>query len=85
MDPEGIRYALAAYFIFGLLWLIALVNAIAWTSMSGAVSQWFFYRDDPSERSCFPVFSALYRTLRFHLGSLALGSLCVAVVQVTEM
>ena len=59
VDSDGIRYSLATYHLFGMLWLIALINAIAWTSMSGAVSQWFFYRDDPSERSCLPVRSPL--------------------------
>mmetsp|Transcript_5468 Transcript_5468/g.13380 ORF Transcript_5468/g.13380 Transcript_5468/m.13380 type:complete len:806 (-) Transcript_5468:94-2511(-) len=84
VDPEVMRAILCTYHLFGLLWLLSFVQAISWTAMSGAVSHWFFFRNDPTERTCAPVLCSLYRTLRFHLGSLAMGALCVAIVQLVR-
>ena len=45
------------------------------------VSYWFFFRNDPHERSATPVLCSTYRMLRFHLGSVAFGALLIAIVQ----
>ena len=61
------------------------VQAIGYAAMSGAVSHWFFFRDQPSERQRLPVAGSLWRAVRFHLGSLAFGALLVALVQFVRL
>ena len=47
------------------------VQAIGYAAMSGAVSHWFFFRDQPSERQRLPVTGSLWRAVRLPWGSLA--------------
>ena len=72
---------LVVFLIFGWLWAAQMVRAIGWTAMSGAVSHWFFFRDNPSARSRCPILLSLWRTLRYHLGSVAFGALLIALTQ----
>eukprot|EP00004_Rigifila_ramosa_P018987 TRINITY_DN4792_c0_g1_i2.p1 TRINITY_DN4792_c0_g1~~TRINITY_DN4792_c0_g1_i2.p1 ORF type:complete len:603 (+),score=162.94 TRINITY_DN4792_c0_g1_i2:132-1940(+) len=74
-----LRYSLIYHF-FALLWVSAFIVAVAQTTIAGAVSAWYWSRDKRSIGSS-PVSSALVRTLRYHSGSLALGSLVLAIVQ----
>jgi len=85
LNPEHLRTGLLLFHIFGVLWLAQLVQAIGYAAMSGAVSHWFFFRDQPSERQRLPVVGSLWRAVRFHLGSLAFGALLVALVQLVRL
>mmetsp|Transcript_24592 Transcript_24592/g.41222 ORF Transcript_24592/g.41222 Transcript_24592/m.41222 type:complete len:346 (-) Transcript_24592:796-1833(-) len=71
------------YHLFGLLWTNQFILAIGMCTISGAVATFYFTRDK-KEMSSFPVVGAFMRTLRYHLGSLALGSLLVALVQLVR-
>ena len=51
--------------------------------IAGAVADWYFSAG--SDRGALlksPITASLARTLRFHLGSIALGSLVIAFIQV---
>lgn len=64
---------------FVLIWSHLFVHACGQISISGAVSEWYFDKASSSHGS---VFAALQRTLRFHVGTAAFGSLIVSVVEV---
>ncbi len=63
---------------FVLLWSHVFVHACGQLSISGAVSEWYF---DKTHNSGL-VFASLQRTLRYHLGTAAFGSLIVSIVEV---
>ena len=86
IDPVALVYSLAGYEVFSCLWLLFLIEAVAYTTISGAVSYWYFTGSqkeddlvDPADRTRFPILASLYRCLRFHLGSLAFGSFVLAL------
>jgi hypothetical protein len=66
------------FWIFGGLWTCSFILAIKTLILSSITSIWYFgKRDDDSHNS---VITSIYRTFRFHLGSLAFGSLLLAIV-----
>jgi len=76
---KTVRYMLIYHF-FGLLWTTQFIIAIGQTTIAGAISSWYWVHDK-KDVPMFPVFFAFRRTLRYHLGSLAFGSLIIAIVQ----
>ena len=83
---EDTIHATIAYGIFMLLWLINFVRMVGWTVMAGAFCYWYFFSDDdpadPKMKSSFPILGSVYRTFRYHLGTVAFASLIVAICQV---
>ena len=49
------------------------------TAIAGSVAQWYFTRDK-KQIPFFTVGKSLWRCFRYHLGSLAFGSLILAIV-----
>jgi len=69
--------------VFGFFWTTALISAIFQVSVAGAIATWYFSRDAASGYRS--VGSPALRSLTFactkSFGSLALGSLLLAIVQ----
>ncbi|XP_065916775.1 choline transporter-like protein 2 [Dysidea avara] len=68
------------FHVFGLFWLSNFILALGECVLAGAFATyyWTFKKENvPS----FSVFTALVRTLIYHSGSLAFGSLIIAIVQ----
>lgn len=84
ISPESsasIKQALGVYHLFGFLWGANFLLAGSTMVIAGSVSSWFFYRNNADEYPASPVLSALYMVVRYHMGTIAFGSLCLAVVQ----
>ena len=92
---SNLKYVLIYHF-FGLLWTTAFIGGVALTTMAGAISGWYFSQL-PAEaeavpalaklkysRGACPVAASLGRTLRYHLGSVAVGSFLIALVQLAR-
>lgn len=87
---ESLKNAFAANF-FHLLWNIEFLIYFTFMVSAGAVANWYFtpYNADgtkprgggDNELSNFPVRDSLLRTIRYHLGSIALGSAIIAIIQ----
>jgi hypothetical protein len=81
--------------IFGFLWIYYMHVAIFICTTSMAVSQWYFYRNDPEARGVGigsagwfpgrPVIVATGIVFWYHLGSLAFGALIVALVTMPRL
>eukprot|EP00753_Platysulcus_tardus_P022702 PLAT9918.1.p2 GENE.PLAT9918.1~~PLAT9918.1.p2 ORF type:complete len:637 (+),score=345.23 PLAT9918.1:74-1912(+) len=70
------------YHAFGLLWGIAFLVALAQLIISGAVSMWYFSDTvDGRRRVHSPLSRSICNALRYHLGSIAFGSLVLAAVR----
>lgn len=79
-EPNQAFQAMSLYVLFGYLWTFNWILAIAQTTIAGAVASWYWTRDKKAIPKS-PVWKALKRTLRYHLGSLAIGALVVGVIQ----
>jgi len=75
---ENLRYLLAYHF-FGLLWGSFFIIALSETTVAGAIVSWYWSRDKKIPNDV--VIKSLFRTLRYHCGSLALGSLILATIK----
>jgi len=73
------------YVLFGFLWTIASFNNIGWTTMSGSVSHWYFFREDATAKTKVPLIRSLGRVLRYHLGSIFFGSFIIATIQLIRI
>lgn len=63
------------------LWLFAFVDALTQFVIASSAAIWYF-----SQENCHaPVRRSFYRGFRYHMGSLAFGSLLVAIVQLIRL
>ncbi|XP_019878880.1 choline transporter-like protein 1 [Aethina tumida] len=67
------------YNLLAMLWMTQFLIGCQHMVIAGAVSEWFFTRD--KSKLSFPISHSAYNLVRFHLGSVALGSLIIALVQ----
>jgi len=66
------------YFIFGGLWKNAFLEALCQFILASSVCIWYFSGGQKAHR---PIGRSLHKAWRYHLGSLAFGSLILAIVQ----
>jgi len=89
---QGNFRALAAALFFHLLWNVQFQFYFGFMVLAGAVANWYFagrdhkgnkIRGDPehNELPYDPVWNSCKRTLRFHIGTIALASFIIAVIQ----
>ncbi|EGD78975.1 hypothetical protein PTSG_01948 [Salpingoeca rosetta] len=71
------------YHVFGFLWAVQLAFAIQEFTLAGAVSRWYF-SSNKSDLG-WPIFASLKNAFRYHLGSLALGAMIIALVQLARI
>lgn len=72
------------YHLVGLLWTLNLISALGDCTIAGAIASWYWTRDHKG-MPWFPIASAFKRTIIYHLGSLAFGSLIIAIVQLIRI
>eukprot|EP00327_Prymnesium_parvum_P003664 CAMPEP_0182845464 /NCGR_PEP_ID=MMETSP0006_2-20121128/27347_1 /TAXON_ID=97485 /ORGANISM="Prymnesium parvum, Strain Texoma1" /LENGTH=787 /DNA_ID=CAMNT_0024975549 /DNA_START=246 /DNA_END=2611 /DNA_ORIENTATION=+ len=71
---------LLALHVFGVLWVTWWLKHLQHATVAGAVVQWYFARGI----ACSPVIASYCTAIRYHTGSLALGSLLISVLQVVR-
>ncbi|VEN54101.1 unnamed protein product [Callosobruchus maculatus] len=70
------------YNIFAALWMTQFVIGCQHMLIAGAVAMWYFRKRKSVN---FPVFVSFYNLTRYHLGSVALGSFLIALVQFARL
>ncbi|ERE89263.1 choline transporter-like protein 5 [Cricetulus griseus] len=73
------------YNLFALLWLVNFVIALGQCTLAGAFASYYWAMRKPEDIPKCPLFIAFGRAVRYHTGSLALGSLILASVQVFKV
>jgi len=73
--------------IFGVVWTLQVVMAIAWTTTAGSVCQWFFSHEVGQPKpsfglGCGALWCSYWRILRYHMGSMAFGGLITAICSI---
>ncbi|XP_015760153.1 PREDICTED: choline transporter-like protein 4 [Acropora digitifera] len=69
------------YHLFGWFWLLNFIMALGMCVLAGSFASYYWAWDKKTDIPKFAVASSFYRTLRYHTGSLAFGSLIIAIVQ----
>ena len=73
---ENLKYFML-YNFFGLLWNIFFIISVGMTTVAGIFAGYYWQRGERKETG---ILSNLWRVLRYHLGSLAIGSLLTAIL-----
>ncbi|KAG8505786.1 Choline transporter-like protein 4, partial [Galemys pyrenaicus] len=78
-------FNLQIYGVLGLFWTINWVLALGQCVLAGAFASFYWAFRKPQDIPTFPLCSAFIRTLRYHIGSLAFGSLILSLVQIVRV
>ncbi|XP_013864307.1 choline transporter-like protein 2 isoform X2 [Austrofundulus limnaeus] len=73
------------YNVFLLFWCANFVIGLGQMTLAGAFASYYWAFSKPKDIPKSPVFSSMGRALRYHTGSLAFGSLILAIVQVIRV
>ncbi|KAK3735707.1 hypothetical protein QZH41_010152 [Actinostola sp. cb2023] len=74
-------FRMQIYHLFGWFWIMNFIIALGQCVLAGAFASYYWAYDKKNDVPTFPVAASFYRTLRYHTGSLAFGSLIIAIVQ----
>ncbi|XP_050389087.1 choline transporter-like protein 2 [Patella vulgata] len=73
------------YMLFMFLWVMNFIVAMGQMVLAGAFASYYWAFNKPDDIPAFPLIGSLWRTVRYHLGSLAFGSFIIAVVQMIRI
>ncbi|XP_070177370.1 choline transporter-like protein 2 isoform X2 [Littorina saxatilis] len=76
---------LQIYNLFMGFWLMNFVIGLGQMTLAGAFASYYWAFDKSRDIPTFPILSSFYRCFRYHLGSLAFGSLLIAIVQIIRV
>lgn len=65
--------------------MTCFVGALSDITLAGAFASYYWAFQKPKDVPSFPVMSAAGRAVRYHLGSLAFGSLLLAIVKIIRV
>ncbi|XP_022324457.1 choline transporter-like protein 2 isoform X2 [Crassostrea virginica] len=71
--------------LFMMFWLVNFVVALGQMTLAGAFASYYWAFEKPRDIPAFPILSSLWRCFRYHLGSMAFGSLIIAIVQMIRV
>ncbi|KAL5483966.1 hypothetical protein EMCRGX_G020387 [Ephydatia muelleri] len=76
---------LQVYNLFGLFWIGNFIVALGECTLAGAFASYYWAFKKPKDVPMFAMLSSLGRAVLFHSGSLAFGSLIIAIVQIARV
>nr|XP_046247293.1 choline transporter-like protein 5-B isoform X2 [Scatophagus argus]XP_046247294.1 choline transporter-like protein 5-B isoform X2 [Scatophagus argus] len=81
------RYILVLHLcnLFVFLWLVNFTIALGQCTLAGAFASYYWALKKPNDIPACPLYSSFSRAIRYHTGSLAFGSLILAVVQMVRV
>ncbi|KIH60357.1 hypothetical protein ANCDUO_09395 [Ancylostoma duodenale] len=85
IKQETTIFWLQVYNLFAFFWMTCFVSSLGDISLAGAFASYYWARNKPKDVPSFPVLRALGRAIRYNLGSLAFGSLIIAIVKIIRV
>ncbi|PAA61884.1 hypothetical protein BOX15_Mlig017017g8, partial [Macrostomum lignano] len=71
--------------IFMFFWLFNFVDALCEMTLAGAFASYYFAFKKPDDIPATPLLSSFWRCIRYHMGSIAFGSLIISIVQLIRV
>ncbi|CEF68396.1 CTL-like protein 2 [Strongyloides ratti] len=78
---ENIVMGMQAYNLFGFFWLTCFISSFHDMVLAGVFASYYWAYNKKKDIPLFPLCNSIFRTIRFHIGSLAIGSLLIAIVK----
>lgn len=78
-------FYLQIYNLFMLFWMVNFCIALGEMALAGAFASYYWAFEKPKDIPTFPLAGSVWRCFRYHLGSLAFGSLIVAIIQIIRV
>uniref|UniRef100_A0A671W4N8 Choline transporter-like protein n=1 Tax=Sparus aurata TaxID=8175 RepID=A0A671W4N8_SPAAU len=78
-------FNLQIYNAVAFLWCVNFVIALGQCTLAGAFASYYWAFSKPGDIPMFPLSASFIRSLRYHVGSLAFGSLILTLVQVVRI
>uniref|UniRef100_A0AC35UF86 Choline transporter-like protein n=1 Tax=Rhabditophanes sp. KR3021 TaxID=114890 RepID=A0AC35UF86_9BILA len=78
---EQLTGGFQAYNLFMFFWMTCFVSSFQDIILAGAFASYYWAFNKKKDVPMFPVLKSMRRAIRFHLGSLATGSLIIAIVK----
>ncbi|XP_041370892.1 choline transporter-like protein 2 [Gigantopelta aegis] len=75
-------FYLQIFMLFMFFWLMNFIVALGQMTLAGAFASYYWAYEKPRDIPAAPLTRSLYRSLRYHLGTLAFGSLIIAIIQI---
>lgn len=82
---EDAVFWLQLYNLFAFFWISCFVTALGDIALAGAFASHYWALDKNRDVPSFPVLRALGRAVRYNMGSLAFGSLIIALVKIIRV
>eukprot|EP00096_Caligus_rogercresseyi_P004667 TRINITY_DN1904_c0_g1_i1.p1 TRINITY_DN1904_c0_g1~~TRINITY_DN1904_c0_g1_i1.p1 ORF type:complete len:728 (-),score=193.72 TRINITY_DN1904_c0_g1_i1:194-2377(-) len=79
--PTTVTNILQLVNLFGLFWGLFFISALGQMILAGAFASWYWTFDKKREVPSLPLLSSTTRTFRYHLGTVAFGSLIIAIIR----
>ncbi|XP_071155589.1 choline transporter-like protein 2 isoform X2 [Mytilus edulis] len=73
------------FMLFMFLWVMNFIVALGQMTLAGSFASYYWAFEKPKDIPAFPLTAAFYRSLRYHLGTLAFGSLIIAIIQMIRI
>ncbi|KAL4219653.1 hypothetical protein ACF0H5_022225 [Mactra antiquata] len=71
--------------LFMLFWMVNFCIALGEMALAGAFASYYWAFEKPRDIPTFPLLNSVGRCFRYHLGSLAFGSLIIAIIQIIRV
>jgi|JI6StandDraft_1071083.scaffolds.fasta_scaffold22262_3 choline transporter-like protein 2/4/5 len=68
------------YEIFGGFWTVFFVGGLTTFILGSSASIWYYSNDTSGNKPHSPITTSIARAFRYHLGSIAFGSLLLALL-----
>lgn len=86
MKYDLIIQGFAIYLLVGFIWVSLFIDALGEMTVAGVIAQYYFtYEEDRKHLPKCMVTRSFFRSLRYHTGSLALGSFIITVCKVVRI
>uniref|UniRef100_A0A1A7XGG3 Choline transporter-like protein n=1 Tax=Iconisemion striatum TaxID=60296 RepID=A0A1A7XGG3_9TELE len=83
-EMQGPLQYMVWYHAVGLIWISEFILAFQQMTIAGAVVTYYFTRNK-SQLPVTPIISAMVRTVRYHLGTIAKGSFIITLVKIPRL
>lgn len=71
--------------VFGFFWLVFFISAFGEMVLAGVFARWYWTLNKREDVPFFILTGSIYRTFRFHLGTLAFGSFIITLCRIIRL
>ncbi|XP_033103325.1 choline transporter-like protein 4 [Anneissia japonica] len=78
-------YWFEAYNLVALFWILNFISALGEITLAGAFASYYWAFTKPDDIKNLPLLRSFWRSIRYHIGSIAFGSLIITIIQLIRV